>query len=173
MSGHCCQDEHEDENWEEQLKELLPQFGHRNWIVVADAAYPSQSNPGIDTAVIDCGQLDAVKKVLAAISAQKHIRANVYVDTELSFVAEKDAKGIGSYRSKLTAELGAAMKTLPHDEIIAKLDQSAAVFRVLILKTNMTIPYTSVFFELDCGYWTAAAEKRLRTAMAAAEKKTK
>jgi hypothetical protein len=32
----------------------------------------------------------------------------------------------------------------------------------------MTIPYTSVFFELDCGYWSAAAEQRLRKAMSAA-----
>jgi hypothetical protein len=65
------------------------------------------------------------------------------------------------------------MKQLPHDEIIAKLDKSAEVFQVLILKTTMTIPYTSVFFELDCGYWSAAAEKRLRTAIATSAKKTK
>jgi hypothetical protein len=31
----------------------------------------------------------------------------------------------------------------------------------------MTIPYTSVFFELDCGYWNAEAEVRLRQAMLA------
>jgi hypothetical protein len=29
----------------------------------------------------------------------------------------------------------------------------------------MTVPYTTVFFELDCGYWPAEAEKRLRQAM--------
>jgi D-ribose pyranose/furanose isomerase RbsD len=172
MSEHCCQQE-EEANWEEQLDELLPLLGHRNWIVVADSAYPAQSKPGIDTAVIDCGQLEAVKKVFAAIHAQKHIRANVYVDAELAFVAEKDAKGVGSYRRRLATALGATMKSLPHEEIIAKLDQSAEVFRVLILKTDMTIPYTSVFFELDCGYWSAAAEKRLRGAMAAAANRTK
>jgi hypothetical protein len=33
----------------------------------------------------------------------------------------------------------------------------------------MTIPYTTVFFELDCGYWNAAAEDRLRQAMKASE----
>ena len=32
----------------------------------------------------------------------------------------------------------------------------------------MTIPYTSIFFELDCGYWSAEAEQRLREAIAAA-----
>jgi len=173
MSEHCCQHEEEEANWEQQLEELLPLFGHRNWIVVADSAYPAQSNPGIDTAVIDCGQLEAVKKVFAAIGAQPHIRANVYVDAELDFVAEKDAKGIGSYRRRLKTALGSALQTLPHEDIIAKLDTSAETFRVLILKTNMTIPYTTVFFELDCGYWTAAAEKRLRTALAAPQKKSR
>ena len=58
--------------------------------------------------------------------------------------------------------------TLPHEQIIAKLDQTAQVFRVLIIKTELTIPYTSIFFELDCGYWTPRAEQRLRQAMAAA-----
>ena len=51
------------------------------------------------------------------------------------------------------------------------LDQSAQLFRVLIIKTEMTIPYTSVFFELDCGYWNADAEQRLREAIAASTSK--
>jgi hypothetical protein len=159
--------------WEQQLEGLLPLYGHRNWIVVADSAYPLQSKPGIETVVVDCGQVDAVKKVRDAIAAQKHVRANIYVDAELAFVAEKDAPGIQSYRRRLTAALGAAAQKLPHDEIIAKLDKSAEVFRILILKTDMTIPYTSVFFELDCGYWSAAAEKRMRASIAATEKKTR
>jgi hypothetical protein len=45
------------------------------------------------------------------------------------------------------------------------LDRAAGLFRVLIVKTNMTIPYTSVFLELDCAYWNADAEKRLRSAI--------
>ena len=42
---------------------------------------------------------------------------------------------------------------------------AGATFRVLIIKTDMTLPYTSVFCELDCGYWSAAAEQRLREAL--------
>jgi hypothetical protein len=34
-------------DWKQQLKDLLPLFGHRNWIVVADSAYPAQSRSGI------------------------------------------------------------------------------------------------------------------------------
>jgi hypothetical protein len=51
------------------------------------------------------------------------------------------------------------------------LDQTAQTFRVLIIKTELTIPYTSIFFELDCGYWSAEAEQRLRQSMAASATK--
>jgi hypothetical protein len=38
-------------------------------------------------------------------------------------------------------------------------------FHVLVLKTRMTIPYTSVFIRLDCRYWSGDAEQRLRARM--------
>lgn len=40
---------------------------------------------------------------------------------------------------------------------------------VTILTLLLTKPYTSVFFQLECGYWNADAEKRMRDAMKAAE----
>src|ERR1035438_4394368 len=95
--------------WERQLRALLPVFGHRNWIVVADSAYPAQSRAGIETIVSGEDQLPVVKKVLAAIDACKHVRANVYVDKELGFVAEKDAPGISLYRADLEAALETAL----------------------------------------------------------------
>lgn len=156
--------------WKTQLAELLPLFGHRNWIVVADSAYPAQSRPGIETIVSSEDQLDVVRQVLDAIGSSAHVRANVYADEELAFVAEGDAPGIEGYRRDLTGVLkGAHVAYIPHDQIIAKLDAAAQVFRVLIIKSEMTIPYTSVFFELDCGYWNAEAEGRLRDAVAAAD----
>jgi hypothetical protein len=33
----------------------------------------------------------------------------------------------------------------------------------------MTIPYSSVFIRLDCKYWGADAEKRMREKMSAAQ----
>jgi L-fucose mutarotase/ribose pyranase (RbsD/FucU family) len=158
--------------WERQLKATLPAFGHRNWIVVADAAYPAQSRAGIETVVSSVGQIEVARIVLDAIAASKHVRANIYLDQELQFVAEADAPGVSRYRAQLAGLLKAATSTtLPHDQIIAKLDQTAQLFRVLILKTRLTIPYTSIFFELDCGYWSAEAEQRLRRTMAASAKK--
>jgi len=40
-------------NWEEILKDRLQLFGHRNWLVIADSAYPAQSRPAIETIVAD------------------------------------------------------------------------------------------------------------------------
>ena len=158
--------------WERQFRTLLPLYGHRNWIVVADSAYPAQSKPGIDTVVADDEQIPVVRTVLDAIAAAPHVRARIYTDRELAFVAENDAPGIADYRRELDQALaGAHVETLPHEEIIHKLDQSAQLVRILVIKTDMTIPYTSVFFELDCGYWNADAEQRLRQAILAAELK--
>jgi len=153
-------------DWECRLGALLPLYGHRNWVVIADSSYPAQSKPGIETILADGDQIRVVRTVLDAITASRHIRANVYADKELGFVAENDAPGVTAYRKQLDDLLSnACISYLPHEQIIAKLDQSAQVFRLLVIKTDMTIPYTSVFFELDCGYWNAEAEQRLRQAM--------
>jgi hypothetical protein len=153
-------------HWEEILKDRLHVYGHRNWLVIADSAYPAQSRPAIETVVADEEQSAVLERASAALRGCKHIKANIYTDEELAFVREEDAPGIASYREKLASLFtGSQMSVLPHEEIIAKLDRAGELFRVLVIKTNLRIPYTSVFFELDCGYWSAQSEKRLRTAM--------
>ncbi len=157
-------------DWKTHLSSIIPLFGHRNWIVVADSAYPAQSRPGIETVVAEESQVEVARFVADAIDASGHLRGKVYVDKELEFVSETDAPGVELYRKQLEAALeGAKMKTIPHEQVIAKLDEAAQIFRILIIKTPMTIPYTSVFFELDCGYWSADAEAQLRNSMAAAD----
>jgi L-fucose mutarotase/ribose pyranase (RbsD/FucU family) len=151
-------------SWEKILDERLPLFGHRNWIVVADAAYPSQSSSGIETIVSGVSQQAAIKKVLARLRACKHVRPIVHVDSELTLVDEKDAPGVEIYRNWLKGALkGLSVTMTPHDEIISSLDRAARMFSILIIKSAMTIPYTSVFIELGCGYWDAASEARLRS----------
>ena len=94
------------------------------------------------------------------------MRANVFLDRELQFVSEEDAPGADRYRKELDTVLGSANKqTLPHEAIIERLDKAGETFKVLLIKTTMTVPYTSVFLQLDCAYWSDNAEKRLRQAM--------
>ncbi|MBV8631439.1 MAG: hypothetical protein JOZ83_10975 [Silvibacterium sp.] len=155
------------QDWKTKLSEDMTRFGHRNWIVVADSAYPLQTSPGIETMVVDADQLAVVGQVLDDLRKAKHVRAIVYTDSELSFVPEQDAKGVGAYREALAKLLSSQgdRKTLPHEQILQKLDEAGKSFKVLIIKTPLTIPYTSVFFQLDCGYWSSEAEERLRAAM--------
>ncbi len=162
---------HADTNWRTKLKTQLPLLGHRNWIVVADSAYPWQTAPGIETVETGMDQLEVLKEVLGEISKAKHVRSIIYLDKELGFVSEKDAKGVDAYRSGLKKALGKhATTSLMHEGIIAKLDETGKTFHVLLLKTKLTVPYTSVFLQLDCGYWSAASEKKLRATMAKGKK---
>jgi len=153
-------------NWEEILKDRLQLYGHRNWLVIADSAYPAQSRQGIETIVADEEQTTVLDGTFAMLGACMHVRPIIYTDQELRFVCEEDAPGISSYREKLDGLLeGYEVCALPHEEIISRLDRVGEKFQVLLIKTNMRIPYTSVFIELDCGYWNAPAENRLRAAM--------
>lgn len=154
------------DNWQEKLRKELPLLGHRNWIVVADAAYPLQTAPGIETVYVEADQLEVVKNVLAELAKTKHVKPTIYTDAEMKFVSEMNAPGIGTYRDALANLLSnQPAQTLPHEQIIAKLDEAGKTFKVLIIKTPLTKPYTSVFFQLQCGYWNAEAEKELRDAM--------
>jgi hydroxymethylpyrimidine pyrophosphatase-like HAD family hydrolase len=146
----------------------LPLLGHRNWVVIADSAYPWQTSAGIETIYADGDQIEVVEKVLDAVRQAPHVRPIIYTDAELKFVPEENAPGISAYRDRLREVLGDAdVQSLPHEEIIAKLDEAGKTFHVVLLKTDLTLPYTSVFLQLDCGYWTAEAEQQLRDAIEA------
>ena len=152
-------------SWKDALNDRLPEYGHRNWIVVADSAYPKQSADGIETIFTGAKQIEVLKKVLESIDAAAHVRPVIMLDAELDYVTEEDAPGVSEYRAELKKLFGErAIKVMPHDDIIKKLDEGSKLFNVLLLKSDMVIPYTSVFIELDCGYWSAEKEARLRKA---------
>jgi len=154
------------DNWKEKLRNELPLLGHRNWIVVSDAAYPLQTSPGIETIYADADQVEVIKGVLAELAKTRHVKPTIYTDAEMKFVAETNAPGITAYRADLAKALSRQpVQVLPHEQIIGKLDEAGKTFKVLIIKTPLTVPYTSVFFQLECGYWNADSEKQLRDAM--------
>lgn len=153
-------------NLHQLIQSRLPSLGHRNWIVVADSAYPLQISAGVETITVNADQLTVVREVLAALAKAKHVRPHIYVDSEMDFVSSKNAPGITSYKKNLTGLLkGKSVDKMLHEQIIAKLDEAGKTFKVLLIKTPLTVPYTSVFFQLECGYWSDAAEKEMRAAM--------
>jgi L-fucose mutarotase/ribose pyranase (RbsD/FucU family) len=54
-------------NWKELLKDRLRLYGHRNWLVVADSAYPAQSRQAIETIVVDEEQITVLEGTLAIL----------------------------------------------------------------------------------------------------------
>ncbi len=158
-------------DWKAKVSESLPLLGHRNWILVVDSAYPLQSSPGVETIETNSSQLEVVQYVLGAVGRSIHVRPLIYMDAELPFVPDADAPGAAEYRAQIKSVLhGLPIEEMPHEKVIATIDETSKQFHVLVLKTNMTIPYTSVFIRLDCKYWSADAEQRMRARMQSGSK---
>ena len=88
------------------------------------------------------------------------------MDKELPFVPDDDAPGASAYRTQIAQLLSNYnIESIPHERVISQIDETSKQFHVLVLKTTMTIPYSSVFIRLDCKYWSADAEKRMRARM--------
>jgi hypothetical protein len=158
-------------DWEARVAESMPLLGHRNWILVVDSAYPLQTSQGIETIETNSDQLTVVRTVLDAINHSAHVRPLITMDSELSFVPDQDAPGASAYRENIAQLLkGYEIESQTHENILKNVDATSKSFHVLVLKTTMTIPYSSVFIRLDCKYWSADAEKRLRAKMGTTDK---
>lgn len=154
------------ENWKSQFNHLLPLLGHRNWILVVDKAFPLQTSPGLT--IIDTGEklVPALKYVLDQIDGSTHVQPVVYHDAEMNFLTPELVPGKEEYLAALNQVLGNAVP-LPilHDSVFVKIDAASKLFSVIVLKTEETIPYSSIFLELGCKYWNADQEKELRKLM--------
>jgi hypothetical protein len=150
-------------SWKKDFDEILPQLGHRNWILVVDKAYPMQSANGIETIYTGDKLHNVLRYVLSAMENEGHVMPIIYNDKELLFMRDDLSKGVDAFKTTLAQTLKKyKVEIIPHDEIFAKLDEASKLFNVLVLKTDCLLPYTSVFIELDCGYWSAEREKTLR-----------
>jgi hypothetical protein len=156
--------------WRQLVAERLRYFGEGNWIVVSDSAFPLRSTPGVEMIVSDDSPVNTVRHLLDLLVKDGHLRPVIYTDLELKHVPEQEAPGIDAYRQLLSGvfekfQPQPPVKALPHFSNVRALDEAAKLFNVLIIKTNATLPYTSVFFELRPGYWLDDAEQRLRQAI--------
>jgi hypothetical protein len=153
-------------DWNKRLAAAMPLLGHRNWILVVDSAYPLQTGSGIETIETNATQLEVARAVLGEIENSIQVRPIVYMDAELPFVSDSDVPGTSAYRG----EIAQLLRKYPaqsqlHEKLISDIDEAGKTFHILVLKTNMTIPYTSLFIRLDCKYWSADQEASLRKKM--------
>ena len=154
------------QSWQSHLKDELSLMGHRNWILIVDSAYPEQVGPGIETVETNADQLDVVRTVLTMMKGSIHVRPVIFMDAELPFVPDRKAPGISAYRTQIATVLyDYEVQSRLHQSLIDEVAQDGAQYHVLILKTQLAVPYTSVFIHVDCKYWSAENERDLRAAM--------
>jgi hypothetical protein len=156
----------DENNWKQQFDQRLPLLGHRNWILIVDKAFPEQNATGIEYINTNENLLPVLKYALQQVNASSHVKPIIYRDKELQFITEEQSKGVKAFRLEQEKLIGSQqVQTILHDAVFSKLDAASKLFKIVVLKTNETLPYSSVFLQLDCGYWNAAKEKQLRTDM--------
>jgi len=153
-------------DWKTQFNQTLPLFGHRNWVVIADKAFPQQTAAGMQVINTNENLLPVLQFVLQQVKASSHVKPIIYRDKELQFITEDQAPGVKKFETDAAKLFGEQeVQTILHDSVFTKLDDASKLFTIVVLKTNETIPYTSVFLQLDCAYWNADKERQLRITM--------
>ncbi len=179
VSEKTRQDSLSGNDWKSRFDKILPLLGHRNWIIVADKAFPEQNAAGMEYINTNEGLLPVLQYVLQQVNQSGHVKPIIYRDKELSFIPEDQVKGITAFRKgsgkildnaleagqRQAGATGTQVQTILHDSVFTKLDAASKLFKVLVLKTNETLPYTSVFLQMDCAYWNGDQERELRDAM--------
>jgi len=149
--------------WMDRFLELVPCLGHRNWVLVADAAYPEMSAPGIVTIPTGEPLMPVLTAVLDEVRSARHLRPDVLLDQEWFELTEAETPGI----CRLRQEAGALFEGLKvvgvwHEELLKMQAEASQTYTFIVLKTESFIPYTSVFLRLECGYWGEEQEKGFR-----------
>ncbi len=154
------------EPWVGTLRHELQYLGARNWIVVAEAAFPIHSRRGLRVIQMD-GDIPAIVDAVEQVIEEKHyVKPRLYVTTEIASVPYDYAPGVENYRKKLKEALhGRETVRLDNAMLMRMLKDSSRSYRVLVIKTRTALPYSSVFIELGSGYWDAESESALRDRM--------
>src|SRR5882762_1316221 len=90
-------------DWQTTLQQRLPLYGHRNWIVVSDAAFPAYSQSGIETIVVDQDLPAVLNSVAKAISSSKHVGRPRSSTRNLNLYRKRTTRGSRNCARKSTA----------------------------------------------------------------------
>lgn len=144
----------------------LQQLGARNWVVIADPTYPIPAGAGVLTMYVPSSSADSFREVLDLLEMQAALTPRIWVCNELNALTENLAPGIGDYRKEVNSLLSGRFCYRLDERIISmQLAAAAKEFRVLYIKTNTKLPYSSIAIELDSGYWSADEETEIRSRM--------
>ncbi len=150
--------------WQDAVNRQAGQLGYRNWIIIAEASFPAHSRPGFRQVNADVEVPEALDYVLKSLEQTEHVRPRIYLPRELRSVENDFAPGIEDLRKRIHASLhGHEANELEQQSLLTLLEDASRSFDVLVIRTPTALPYSSVFLELQPGYWDAESEERLRT----------
>lgn len=152
--------------WQQQVDHKLARLGYRNWVVVAEASFPAQSRPGVTQLAVPVDVPEATDYVLQSLERTENLRPRIYMARELAAVENDFAPGIDQLREKIQGSLhGHETTVLDQQSLITLLNDATRSFEITVIRTTSALPYSSVFMELQPGYWDADSESRLRERM--------
>lgn len=150
-------------SWRDALAVQTAQLGYRNWIVIAEASFPAHSRPGVRQINADEEIPAVVDEVLRTLEQTEHVTPRIYVAREMRAVENDYAPGIDEFRKQLQVAMHAHETTeLEQQSLMTLMEDTTKTFEVLVIRTTTALPYTSVFMELQPGYWSGDSEARLR-----------
>ncbi len=152
--------------WQLDVCNAITKLGYGNWIIVADAAYPQIHNASTQTIHAPAGSPDVVDLIINCMETTQHVRPTFYLPRELRALQPRQAPGIDEHRSALAHALHGYQPLELNEHMLNSLVTEAnKTFSALIIKTQTTLPYSSVFIDLDSGYWDQQHEQDLRSSM--------
>jgi len=150
-------------DWKDSVNRQVNQLGYRNWIVVSEASFPAHSRAGVRQVNADAEVPEVVDYVLNALEQTENVRPRIYLTREMRSVENDFAPGIDQMRQRISGSLhGHEATELDQQSLITLLESANQSYDVLVIRTPTALPYTSVFMELQPGYWDAESEDRLR-----------
>lgn len=152
--------------WRSDIETHASQLGYGNWIVVTEASFPAYKRLGTRRISVDRTIPDILDQILRSLEKTEYVRPKIYLPTELGVIENDFSPGIESYRNALDEALHGYEVTRAEQESLRILVADAQrSLDVLVIRSNTALPYSSIFIELEPGYWDGASESRLRGRM--------
>lgn len=152
--------------WLTTVDHEVQKLGTFNWIIIAEPSFPALSRSGVTTITTPVSNAEALYGVLQSLDSHSHVRPRIHLIREAEAITEHDTPGINEYRAKLKQVLNERETvTLTNNSLNLLITDARKNYRILVIKTASSLPYTSVFMELESGYWDGVSETALRKRM--------
>jgi len=79
----CAGESEPDRPWVGSIRNELGYLGARNWVVIAEAAFPVHSRRGLKVIQVDEDIPEVLKGLEEVIEEKHHVKPRVYVTTEI------------------------------------------------------------------------------------------